>query len=133
MTGSPAAGRRATSGFRRRFQGADESAREFAVDLRADGFRIKARRLKKFACVLDAVNTSGFDVDGCESGPDKFLAILVFFEPASDATDPELHAFANGGGSVAADHHIRYRQPPAGLKDAKGFTERGRDLCRRKD
>jgi hypothetical protein len=35
----------------------------------------------------------------------------------------ELHAFANGGGNVAADHHFRYRQPSAGLKDAKGFAE----------
>src|SRR5215472_5524773 len=120
---SRAAGRRATRGLRCRFHGAQEGGDEFASNLRADGFRIEARGFKELARFLDAVYPGGFDLDGCESATGKLLAIFVFFERTSDAADPEFHAFANFGGQVAADQHIRYRQTSAGLKDAKRFGE----------
>lgn len=120
---SRAAGPRATGGLRYRFHGAEEGGDEFAGDLRANGLRIEARRSKDFARFLDAVNAGGFDVDGSESSTGKFLAIFVFFERPSNAADLEFHTLANAGRHLAADHHIRYRQTSAGLKNTKRFGE----------
>src|SRR5712691_1630126 len=56
-----------------------ESTHELAIHLRCDCINIDVLARKKFAGVLDAVDSSGFEVNLLKSGRCKLAAIFVLF------------------------------------------------------
>src|SRR6202041_450400 len=106
-----------------RFCGADEGAEEFAVHLRSDGVNVETLAGKKFAGVFDAINARGFNLGFRKSSVLEFAEIIVFFESARDASDPEENALANFGKHFAARHNVGDGEAAAWFQHAKSFAE----------
>ena len=69
--------------------------------------------------VLRAVDAGRLDLDLLESGAAQFRPVLGFLQRSGDASDPQLHAAADGGRDLAAHHHVRDREASAGPQHAK--------------
>src|SRR5579871_100113 len=115
------AARRAAAGLR--FNGADEGAHEFAVDLRRDFVDVDALTGEKLAGVFDAIDARGFEIDLIESDGPELGAIFVLLERTGDATDPGEHALANFGRHVTLGDHIGDGEAAAGFEHAESFGE----------
>src|SRR2546422_1015509 len=98
---------------------AHEGADEFAVDLRADRFRIEAGGFEEFAGFFDSINASRLHVNGFKTCASQLFAILIFFQCAGNAADPQFYAFANVGRNFTANDDIRNSETPAGLEYSK--------------
>ena len=126
----PAAGRADDVAAACGFSGAQEGADEFTVDERGDVLDVEAGGSEEFAGLFDFVNASGLDVHGFETGGIKLVAVFVLLEGASDAPDPEFHAFANVRGDFPADNDVGDGKAAPRFQHAKGFAEDAKALRR---
>ena len=113
----------ASFAFGRWFCSADEGAEEFAVYLRRDCVHVESLAGEECAGVFDAIDARGFDLGFRKSGVRQFAEIIVFFESARDASNPQENAFANFGKHFAARHNVRNSEAATGFKHAKSFAE----------
>src|SRR5580704_5875916 len=98
-----------------RLHGAHEGAPDFAVDLGRDCVHVDVLAGKKFARVFDVIDAGGLDLDVFESGLLKFAAVVILFECACNAADPEQDAAAKLGGDLAASYHVGHGKASARL------------------
>ena len=70
-----------------------------------------------------SINAGGFDLDVSKSGALKFAAIVIFFESARDASDPQQHTLANLGQHFAASHNVGDGEATSWFQHAKRFAE----------
>src|SRR5271157_719102 len=117
------AARWAAAGLGDGLHGADEGAHEFAVDLRGDRIHVDARLGEELAGVRNAVDAGGFDRDLVEAGGSQLGAILVFFERAGNAADPQQDAAADFGEHPAFGDNVGNGQAAAGFENAEGFGQ----------
>src|ERR1043166_2985215 len=105
------------------FHGTHKRADKLAVNLRPYFFGIEAGGGKEVARFFALIDSSRLDVDSFETGAKKLVAILILFERASDAADPQLHTFADLGGNIATHNHIGNGEAAARPQNAKSFLD----------
>src|SRR5215470_4791516 len=103
--------------------GTNESTREFAVDLGSDRSGIEPGADEELASFLAPVDARRLDVDGRETSAEEFIPVLVFFKRAGDAANPQLHAFADFRGNIAAHNEVRDGQSSARLQNTESFPQ----------
>src|ERR1051326_5320041 len=73
--------------------------------------------------ILDGVYARRFNIDRFEPGRSQTLYIVHFFESASDAADPQLHALSHFGRHFAPHYHIGNRETTARLQHTESFSQ----------
>src|SRR3974377_2496102 len=101
------------------FHGAHEGAHELSIDLFRHGVHVDALTGKKFACVLDPIDARGFDTGTLKTRSLQLGLVLVLFERACNATDPQQHVAPQRVRDSPAGHHIRDSKASAGLQYPK--------------
>ncbi len=101
----------------------DEGAEELAVDMRGERVHVDTFGREKLARIFGAVDARRLNFDLLEADGGELAAIVVFFERAGHAADPQEDALADLWRDFASGHHVRYRKAAAGLEHAKGFPQ----------
>src|SRR5277367_861373 len=123
------AARRATARLRLprfhcvRLRGTDKGAHEFAVHLRRDLVEVDSLPRKKFACILDAIDSRWLNIDLLKSGGEQFFAVIILFDRASDATYPGEHALADLWQHFASCYNVGNGKSTAWLQHPKRFPQ----------
>src|SRR5512132_941159 len=78
---------------------------------------------EKLARIFGTVDARRLDFDLLKASGGKLGAIVVFFECAGHAADPQEHALADLGRDLAPGDDVRHRKAAAGLEHTKGLPQ----------
>src|SRR5688572_24683624 len=132
VTGVPLrAAFRATAALR--FVCPDECAHELAIDLWRNEIYVYSLARKERAGVIDAINAGGFNVNTLEAGCAEFGTVVVFFQSAGDASNPEKHLLANLTWNLSTRYHVGDSEAATGLQHAKRLFQYLVLICRKID
>ena len=98
----------------------DEGAEELAVDMRGERVHVDTFGREKLARIFGAVDARRLNFDLLEADGGELAAIVVFFECAGHAADPQEDALADLWRDFASGHHVSdtAKRPP-GLSTRK--------------
>src|SRR5947209_7522929 len=101
----------------------DERSHDPPAHFACEDFRVQSRAVQYCLGVLELVNACALDVDLLEPGVREQGAILLLFQGAGHAADPQLHTLAHGGGHLSPNHDIGHRESAAGFEYPPGLRQ----------
>src|SRR5262249_31742204 len=118
-----ATARRATALLSGRLHGADKGAHELPLDLRRDRVNVDAFAAQELSGVFNVVDARRLYLDRLKARFCKLADVFAFLKRASNATDPQQHAFPNFGRHFSARHNVGGGETASWLQDAECFQQ----------